>query len=64
MSYSYESANTVSTTYENENLPLFGERVGSPIGLLLALTFANEISGYSTETKNTASETYESKNTA
>lgn len=64
MAYSYEGENAASTTYETENKPSAAPDLGTPIGLLLTLTYAEDITGYSMESLNAASQSYEAKNTA
>lgn len=62
MAFTIETKNSTAYSFEGENEPSLSPDIGSPIGLLLALTYAVDLTGYSTETKTSASFNFESKN--
>lgn len=62
MAFSIESKNSTAYTFEGENEPEASPDPGVPMGLLLALTYSVDLTGYSTESKTSTSFDFESKN--
>lgn len=62
MAFSIETKNTASYSFEGENEPGLASDPGVPMGLLLALTYSVDLTGFTTETKTSASFDFESKN--
>jgi hypothetical protein len=60
--WSYASKNVSTYNYQSKN-PLAGEiAAGSPMGLLLAITYSSTVEGWNYPTKNTSTYSYPTKN--